>query len=101
MEGRKDIKTVERSLNNSHAKKRDKTICRNYRGIVLLDATYKAIKNRLNEQIENKIGDYQGGFRQNRSTIDQIFTLKHDQNLTVCAINSLMTLSTKANFMNP
>lgn len=72
-------------------KKGDKTNCQNYRGIALIDSVYKimsvAIKNRLNDVVENSIGQYQCGFRKNRSVMDQVFVLKQiidnsiDQNL--------------------
>lgn len=61
-------------------KKGDRTICNNYRGIALLDTVYKIastlIKQRIEPYAERIIGDYQGGFRKNRSTVDQIFLLK-------------------------
>lgn len=48
------------------------------------DVTYKIlatlIKNKLVSYIERAIGDYQCGFRQNRSVTDQIFTLKQIMN---------------------
>lgn len=34
------------------------------------------IRNRLTVIVENKLGEYQAGFRKNKSTVDQIFTLK-------------------------
>lgn len=59
------------------------TICNNYRGISLLDITYKilaiTLKNRLEKLTENSIGDYQCGFRSNRSNIDQVFIIKQIQ----------------------
>jgi sorting nexin-29 len=61
-------------------KKGDITICSNYRGISLLNITYKILSNilftRLSPFVENVIGDYQSGFRQGRSTVDQIFTVQ-------------------------
>lgn len=62
-------------------KKGDKAECNNYRGIALLDTVYKVtatlIKQRLEECAGNRIGEYQGGFRKGRGTVDQIFLLKH------------------------
>ena len=61
-------------------KKGDTLECKNYRGIALLNAAYKVLANvisiRLSPYAENIIGNYQAGFRANRSTIDQIFTLR-------------------------
>jgi len=45
-----------------------------------LDIVYKVFSNVLNERLkqitENVLGEYQCGFRQNRSTSDQIFTVR-------------------------
>ena len=53
--------------------------CKNYRGITLLDVTYKImatiLKKRLDKLSEKIIGDYQCGFRKVRSITDQIFML--------------------------
>lgn len=61
-------------------KKNDRLECFNYRGITLLQTGYKVFSrilyNRLKSYTEEIIGDYQCGFRHNRSTIDHIFTLK-------------------------
>ena len=58
-------------------KKGDKTDCNNYRGIFLLPTTYKILSNillsRLIPYAKEIIGDYQCGFRRNRSTTDHIF----------------------------
>jgi hypothetical protein len=60
--------------------KRSKLNCNNYRGITLLDIVYKVFSNVLNERLkkitENLLGEYQCGFRKNRSTSDQIFTIR-------------------------
>jgi hypothetical protein len=61
-------------------KKGDKTDCSNYRGISLLPTTYKILSNillsRLTPYAEEIIGDYQCGFRRNRSTTDHIFCIR-------------------------
>jgi hypothetical protein len=61
-------------------KKGDKTECSNYRGITLLSIVYKVfskvLTNRMKEYAEEILGDQQCGFRANRSTTDQIFTLR-------------------------
>jgi hypothetical protein len=62
-------------------KKGDKTDCSNYRGISLLSTSYKMLSNillsRLIPYADEIIGDYQCGFRRNRSTTDQIFNILH------------------------
>lgn len=54
-------------------KKGDSQKCSNYRGIALLNTTYKVlaycILDRVVSIAENKLGDYQGGFRPNRSQL--------------------------------
>jgi sorting nexin-29 len=61
-------------------KKGDKMQCDNYGGITLLNVAYKIfialIHKRLSEKVEGKIGDYQMGFRANRSTIDNIHNIR-------------------------
>jgi len=60
-------------------KKGNRSVCSNYRGIALLNVTYKIftslLHNRLQKIAEREIGDYQAGFKTNRSTIDHIHTL--------------------------
>jgi hypothetical protein len=55
-------------------KKGDTQDCNNYRGISLLNVTYKILSNcilsRIKGRTEEIIGNYQGGFRIGRSTID-------------------------------
>jgi hypothetical protein len=61
-------------------KKGDKTDCSNYQGISLLSTTYKILSNillsRLTPYAEEIIGEYQCGFRHNRSTTDRIFCIR-------------------------
>jgi len=61
-------------------KKGDKTNCNNYRGISLLPTCYKVLSNillvRLVPYTDEIIGDHQCGFRRNRPTTDQIFTVR-------------------------
>jgi len=61
-------------------KKGDKQVCDNYRGIALLNVTYKVLSkcilNRVKSWAEDILWDYQAGLRQNISTTDQIFILK-------------------------
>ena len=61
-------------------KKGDKLACENYRGISLLNAGYKTfariLYNRLVPHAETVIGDYQSGFRPDRSTSDQIHNIR-------------------------
>ena len=61
-------------------KKGDKFNCNNYRGITLLNTTYKIFSSLLANKIKNYaekfLGDYQCGFRQNRGTVDQLFVVR-------------------------
>ncbi|CAF4947807.1 unnamed protein product [Pieris macdunnoughi] len=61
-------------------KKGDTLDCHNYRGITLLNT--EVLSNliyyltKLQPYVENTIGQYQCGFRRNRSTMDQVFALR-------------------------
>jgi len=61
-------------------KKDNKTDCCNYRCISLLPTKYKILSHillpRLTPYTEKIIGDYQRGFRRNRSTTDHIFCIR-------------------------
>jgi sorting nexin-29 len=61
-------------------KKGDIMECSNYRGVSLLNTAYKILSNilftRISPFAENIIGNYHCGFRKNRSTTNQIFTLR-------------------------
>lgn len=61
-------------------KKGDILACQNYRGISLLNTAYKVFANVLLSKIipyvEPNLNEYQCGFRPNRSTTDQIFSLR-------------------------
>lgn len=69
-----------KAIINPIHKKGDKSNPDNYRGISLLDCTYKIFSkilyNRIKEQLDQELGDYQGGFRPWRSCAEQILTLK-------------------------
>jgi hypothetical protein len=61
-------------------KKGNKLECKNYRGISLLNVTYKIFTNILAQGIkvytEEILSEYQCGFRQGRSTTNHIFTIR-------------------------
>jgi len=61
-------------------KKGDIMECENYRGISLLNTTYKILSNilliRINSYIKEIIGEYQAGFMIGRSTVDRIHIIK-------------------------
>jgi hypothetical protein len=64
-------------------KKGDKIECSNNRAITLLNVTYKVLSgilhNRLAKYAEEILGEYQCGFRADRSTIDHIFAIRQTQ----------------------
>jgi hypothetical protein len=61
-------------------RKGNKIDCNNYRGISLLSTAYNILSNillaRLTPYVSEVIGDHQCGFRRNRSTMDQIFSIR-------------------------
>ena len=54
--------------------------CDNYRGISLLSTSYKIFSNihlpRMTPYANEIVGEYQCGFRSNRSTVDHIFSIR-------------------------
>ena len=58
----------------------DQSECDNYRGIVLLSVPGKVLNRimleKLKAAVNRKLRDHQAGFRQQRSCIDQIATLR-------------------------
>ena len=60
-------------------KKKDATVCDNYRGISLLSIAGKVyaltLLNRVSARMEATISEHQCGFRSGRGTSDQLFTL--------------------------
>ena len=79
--------------------KGDKQLCDNYRGISLLVVASKVfsrvILNRVQSLLDKQLLEEQAGFRSNRSTIDQIFSLKmtmersreHNKPLFMCFVD--------------
>lgn len=61
-------------------KKGDHMYCKNYRGISLLNSSYKMLSNILLNRIKpyllEIIGDYRAGFMTGKSTLDQIYIIK-------------------------
>ena len=75
-------------------KKGDRMECNNYRGISLLSTSYKILSNillsRTTPYADKIMGEYQCGFKRNRSTVDHIFCIwqilekKWEYNKDVC-----------------
>ncbi|KAL4084248.1 hypothetical protein QTP88_028073 [Uroleucon formosanum] len=90
---------LEFSINLPYIQKGDPLNFNNYRGIALLNVSYTilayCIFDRIKPRTEELLGDYQCGFRQNRSTTDQIFNLRqifqkaweYDNNLCVLFVD--------------
>ena len=61
-------------------KKGSKMVCSNYRGISLLSVPSKVyariLDGRVRRKTESKVLEVQGGFRQGRGCVDQIFTIR-------------------------
>jgi hypothetical protein len=61
-------------------KKGDKTLCRGYRTLALLDVVHKVfskmMSKRLEPYTEDVVGNYQAGFRRNKLATDQISSMK-------------------------
>ena len=61
-------------------KRADRDRCENYRGIALGNTAYRILSNiilgKIKPYFEKVMGDYQNGFRNRRSVIDNIFALK-------------------------
>jgi len=61
-------------------KKDDRMDCNNNRGISLLPTSYKILSNillsRITPYANEIIGDYQCGFRRNRSTVNRTFRIR-------------------------
>ena len=61
-------------------KKWSKMLCKNYRGISLLsipcNVYARVLNGRVRSKTESKIMEVQGSFRQERSCIDQVFTIR-------------------------
>lgn len=61
-------------------KKGDTTNCENYRGLSLLNTAYKIFSRilfvRMGQAIDDICGEYQAGFRRNRSVTDHLFTIR-------------------------
>jgi hypothetical protein len=77
-------------------KKGDRLDCNNCIPITILNITYKIyvilLNKRLSDIIESKLGDFQMGFRPNRSNVDNIFIVRqifekcYEYNINLCTI---------------
>jgi sorting nexin-29 len=74
-------------------KKGYRLICENYRGISLLNTAYKVFSNilfqRLQLYAEKFVGNYQCGFRNGKSTSDQLHTMRQVlEKMGKCGVNT-------------
>ncbi|XP_050585091.1 uncharacterized protein LOC126919653 [Bombus affinis] len=64
-------------------KKGDKRTAKSYKGVTLIDSTYKIYAGILNErlkaEIESKLEESQFGFRKGRGVTDAVFVMNHKQ----------------------
>lgn len=80
MEGRSYPGGMGRRNYLPYPQKRGQVRLQRLRGISLLNVAYKIftsdIKKRMKPYVERIIGEYQAGFYQNKSTIDQLFFVR-------------------------
>ena len=99
MEGRKNTWRKAWDNNSSHIQKKGERVrCENYRGIALVNAAYRilaiTILGKIKPYVKNFTDDYQNGYRNGRSAIDNIFafniinnkTSEYDQIYMICLL---------------
>src|SRR6218665_178441 len=68
-------------------KKKDKTNCKNYRGISLMSVPgkiyTKILQECLRRYVEEVVGEEQAGFGRGRGTMDQIFVIRQLRNTSL------------------
>jgi len=74
--GGKNIQKWKETIIVSIYKKGDRDRCENYRGIALWQTAYKILANTILSKTKPYIEDYQNGFRDGRSIIDNTFVFK-------------------------
>ena len=87
MEGRKNTWRKAWDNNSSHIQKKGERVrCENYRGIALVNAAYRilaiTILGKIKPYVKNFTDDYQNGYRNGRSAIDNIFAFNIINNKT-------------------